>query len=369
MHFSISVILLNQLIKNMIKAFTKYSAITILSRIAILLLFGLIFKSFDLSFVKETTDYEVRSAVFILIYILFGLLIWNGGARISKLIEKKFDESSNITRITILCISYIIYGAVTAFLFGFVYGITDILIFNRYEAWESFTSLSYDLIFGTFLFYFLILSFNGIIFYYRQWKENLLHTERLMRENTEAKYEALRNQIDPHFFFNSLSVLTNLVYKDPDIAADYITQLAKTYRYILDKKFENMVPLETELNFLESYLFLINIRHQDSININIELDEETCNHCLIPPAALQMLFENAIKHTRFSSAEPLSISLKRENNWLIVTNNLRKKQHTEPSSGIGLENIRKRYELIDDNYIIIKEDSDTFTIKIPVIEL
>ena len=110
------------------------------------------------------------------------------------------------------------------------------MAFNRYEAWESFTSLSYDLIFGSFLFYLIILSFNGIIFYYRQWKENLLYTERLMRENTEAKYEALRNQIDPHFFFNSLSVLTNLVYKDPDIAADYITQLAKTYRYILDKK-------------------------------------------------------------------------------------------------------------------------------------
>src|SRR5690606_12450639 len=120
----------------------------------------------------------------------------------------------------------------------------------------------------------------------RQWKENLLHTERLMRENTEAKYEALRNQIDPHFFFNSLSVLTNLVYKDPDIAADYITQLAKTYRYILDKKFENMVLLETELNFLDSYLILINISHQDSIKIDIALDATTRKTCLIPPASL-----------------------------------------------------------------------------------
>jgi LytS/YehU family sensor histidine kinase len=190
-----------------------------------------------------------------------------------------------------------------------------------------------------------------------------------MRENTEAKYAALRNQIDPHFFFNSLSVLTNLVYKDPDVAADYITQLAKTYRYILDKKFENMVSLETELTFLDSYLFLINIRHQGSIIITIELDKDTRSNCLIPPATLQMLFENAIKHTRFSAADPLHISLSRENSWLIVKNNLRKKQNPEFSSGVGLENIKKRYELIGSNNIIIREDNDTFVVKIPIIEL
>ena len=347
---------------------SQSTALNIVSRIAVLLSFGLIFKSFDLSFVKETPDYEIRSAVFVLMYILFGLLIWNGGIKISALIERKFENHTTRTRITILILSYLIYGTITAFLFGFVYSVTDIIIFNRYEAWESFTSLSYDLIFGSFLFYFLILSFNGIIFYYRQWKENLLHTERLMRENTEAKYAALRNQIDPHFFFNSLSVLTNLVYKDPDVAADYITQLAKTYRYILDKKFENMVPLETELTFLDSYLFLINIRHQDSIAVTIQLDKNTRNNCLIPPATLQMLFENAIKHTGFSAASPLHISLSRENNWLIIENNLRKKQNTEFSSGVGLENIKKRYELLDKN-IIVRENDDTFVVKIPIIEV
>lgn len=341
----------------------------IASRVAILMVFGLIFKSFDLSFIREQQDYGLRSVTFIIIYILFGLLIWKGGARISEMVERKFKGPSNRIRITILCLVYILYGGITALLFGFVYGATDILIFNRYEAWESFTALSYNLIFGTFLFYFLIVAFNGIVFYYRKWKENLLHTERLMRENTEAKYEALRNQIDPHFFFNSLSVLTNLVYKDPDIAADYITQLAKTYRYILDKKFENMVSLKTELSFLDSYLFLINIRHQHSINIDITLDNETQENCLVPPATLQMLFENAIKHTKFTSADPLTISLSRENNWLVIKNDLRKKKNAEPSSGVGLENIKKRYELIDESYIIIKEDNNTFTVKIPVIEL
>ena len=348
---------------------TQSAALTITSRIAVLLVFGLLFKSFDLTFVEEAPDYKIRSAAFIIMYVLFGLAIWSGGIKIAILIERKYKNLGNRTRITVLTVSYLIYGIFTALLFGLVYSGTDILLFNRYEAWESFSVFSYELLFGTFLFYFLIVSFNGIIYYYRQWKENLLHTERLIRENTEAKYEALRNQIDPHFFFNSLSVLTNLVYKDPDVAADYITQLAKSYRYILDKKFENVVTLETELNFLDSYLFLINIRHQERINIEIELDKDTCLQCLIPPATLQMLFENAIKHTRFSASDPLHISLKREGNWLVVKNNLRKKQNEEPSSGIGLENIRKRYELIGHSNIIIREEYDSFVVKIPVIEV
>ncbi|WP_052123233.1 sensor histidine kinase [Flavobacterium beibuense] len=345
----------------------KYLTYKIIARIIVLVLFGLIFKSFDLSFIKDNPDYNTRSLVFVTMYVIVGFLIWEGAIRIAKFTERKLSQSGNRKKLIVLCSVFLLYGVIAAFAFGFIYAVTDIFFFNRYEAWDSFTLPSYDLIFGSFLFYFLILAFNGIIFYYRQWRENLLHTERLMRENTEAKYEALRNQIDPHFFFNSLSVLTNLVYKDPDIAADYITQLAKTYRYILDKKFENMVILETELNFLESYLFLINIRHQNSINIEIDLDDDIIKKCLIAPATLQMLFENAIKHTRFSLTSPLFISLKRENNWLIVKNNLCKKQNSEASSGLGLENIKKRYELIGNNSIIICETNDSFIVKIPVI--
>lgn len=348
---------------------TQPAVLTIAIRSAVLLVMGLLFKSFDTTFTDGSPDYRIRSWAFMIMYVLFGLVIWSGGVKIASLIEWKYENRSYRTRMIVLGVSYLVYGVITALLFGLVYSVTDMLMFGRREAWKELSAFSYDLLFGTFVFYFLIVSFNGIVYYYRQWRANLLHTERLIRENTEAKYEALRNQIDPHFFFNSLSVLTNLVYKDPDVAADYITQLAKTYRYILDKKFENMVPLETELNFLDSYLFLINIRHQERINIVIELDNDTCLNCLIPPATLQMLFENAIKHTRFSASDPLHISLKREGGWLVVKNNLRKKQNQEPSSGIGLENIRKRYELIGHSNIIISEENDSFVVKIPVIEV
>ena len=175
-----------------------------------------------------------------------------------------------------------------------------------------------------------------------------MNEERLKRENIQAKYDALRNQVDPHFFFNSLSVLTNLVYKSADLSAEYITQLAKSYRYILDKKFENLVSIKTEQEFLESYFFLIRIRHEESIQFEVSISEETRCTGMLPPATLQMLVENAIKHNRFSAAKPLHISITDHEDSLYIVNELRKRYGVKSSIGLGLDNISKRYELICD---------------------
>lgn len=339
-----------------------------LSRIGVLYLFSLIFKSFDLSFIHDLGTSGVRSQVFSLFYVLLGLLVWEGAVLLTKFMEKRVRHKDPIGRLGIICGSLLAYGILASFVFGFVYGITDILFFQRYEAWESFTSVSYNMLAGTFLFYLMILSFNGIVFYYKGWKEYQLQTERLMRENIQAKYDALRNQIDPHFFFNSLSVLTNLVYKSADLSADYITQLAKIYRYILDKKFENLVSIQTELDFLESYLFLIGIRHQNGIQFSATIEQATRHKGMIPPATLQMLIENAIKHNRFSAHEPLVITVKSEDGFLLISNPVRKKLQPESSSGIGLENIRKRYELASGQGITVSQSDQTFTVKIPIIE-
>ncbi len=207
-----------------------------LFRVLVLYLFSVIFKSFDLTFILDIGTFNIGSQVFSLFYVLLGLLVWEGVILLTKYIEKSIVSIHPTGGLLLLCSLLIVYGVFAAFAFGFVYGVMDILFFGRREAWESFISISYNMIAGTFLFYMMILAFNGIVFYYKGWKEYQVQTERLMRENIQAKYDALRNQIDPHFFFNSLSVLTNLVYKSADLSADYITQLAKIYRYILDKK-------------------------------------------------------------------------------------------------------------------------------------
>lgn len=338
------------------------------SRILILLLFSIIFQSFDMTFTTELRISRVRSMVFSGFYVLYGLLVWEGAVQLANRIERKVKNRTTSIRLLILCVFLVIYGVITAFGFGFVYGLTDILFFHRYEAWESFLSMSYDLHFGTFLFFMMIVAFNGIVFYYKAWKEYQLKTERLMRENIQAKYDALRNQIDPHFFFNSLSVLTNLVYRSADLSADYITQLAKIYRYILDKKFDNLVPVQTELEFLQSYLFLIGIRHQNGIDFEQQLSPEILANGMLPPATLQMLIENAIKHNRFSANEPLKIRVWSDGQFLYVENNISKKIGVESSSGIGLENIRKRYELVSGQPIIIEETLAVFRVKLPLIE-
>lgn len=338
-----------------------------LFRIGILYLFSVIFKSFDLSFIKDIGTFNIRSQVFSLYYILLGLLVWEGAVRLSRSLDKRVNRLRPTGRLLLLMGSLIVYGLLAALAFGFVYGIADRLFFHRREAWESFVSLSYNMLAGTFLFYMMILAFNGIIFYYKGWKEYQVQTERLMRENIQAKYDALRNQIDPHFFFNSLSVLTNLVYKSADLSADYITQLAKIYRYILDKKFENLVSIQTELDFLESYLFLIGIRHHNSIRFRADIDERSRAHGMVPPATLQMLIENAIKHNRFSTNEPLDITVKSENGFLSIANPVRRKISSEVASGIGLENIRRRYELSSGQSIEVIQSSELFTVRIPII--
>jgi sensor histidine kinase YesM len=336
-------------------------------RVLVLYIFSLIFKSFDLTFPHEIGSFLFRGQAFSVLYIVFGLISWEGAVSLSKYIERNVFNESVSYKLLFLCISLLLYGLLISYLFGLCYSVFDIVLFKQYEAWNQFVAFSYDLNFGTFIFYLLLLAYNGVVLYYKNWKESQLNAERLMRENIQAKYDVLKSQIDPHFFFNSLSVLTNLVYKSPDLSAEYITQLAKSYRYILDKKFDNLVTIKTELEFLESYSFLIRIRHQSSIEFHIKISEEVQCAGMVPPATLQMLVENAVKHNRFSANDPLRICIKDENDYLVVSNDLRKRASIQNSIGVGLDNISKRYELTSDKRITVTETLDTFTVRVPII--
>jgi two-component system LytT family sensor kinase len=336
-------------------------------RAVVLYLFSLVFKSFDLSFPHDVGSFVFRGQLFSLMYVLLGLLIWEGAIRISNLIGDRAFNKNLSFKLVLMCVALLVYGLFSSWLFGLCYSLFDIVLFKKYDAWKSFSSFSYDLIFGAFIFYLLLLAYNGIIYYYKNWKESQLNAERLIRENIQAKYDVLKSQIDPHFFFNSLSVLTNLVYKSADLSAEYITQLAKSYRYILDKKFENLVTIKTELEFLESYSFLIRIRHQSSIEFDIDIPDDIKHRGMVPPATLQMLVENAVKHNRFSAGDPLRICISAEDDCLVVTNDLRKRFGVQSSIGVGLDNISRRYELTSDKQIEIIETNDKFIVKVPII--
>lgn len=196
------------------------------------------------------------------------------------------------------------------------------------------------------------------------WRQAAIDSEKLQKEGMAAKYESLKNQVNPHFLFNSLNALTNLVYEDQDKAAKFIKQLSQVYRYVLDTRDKEVVPLEEEHNFLKAYLFLQQIRYGDKLKLDVAIDDVKTK---LPPLVLQMLIENAIKHNVISEDNPLTIRVYADVEYLIVENNLQRKDvMAEESPGIGLENICKRYEFLSDKEVKILQ-TDKFIVKLPLI--
>ena len=213
--------------------------------------------------------------------------------------------------------------------------------------------------------FFISLFLHGKEFLVR-WKAAAVDAEASKRESMMAQYESLKSQVNPHFLFNSLNALTNLVYEDQDKAAKFIKQLSEVYRYVLDTRNREVVGLEEELQFLKAYLFLQQIRFGDKLQIKIELSGVESP---VAPLAFQMLIENAIKHNVISQEDPLTIRLYSTQNYLVVENNLQKKSVLrEDSPGIGLDNIRKRYAFLSDQPIEVNQTEKLFSVRLPILK-
>lgn len=192
---------------------------------------------------------------------------------------------------------------------------------------------------------------------------------RLQNENLQSQFDVLRQQVNPHFLFNSLNVLTSLIKLEPDLAEKFTEHLSKVYRYVLENKDHDLVELRTELDFLEAYMFLLRIRFEEKIRVSIDLDERKYNW-LILPLALQLLIENAIKHNSMSKRTPLTIRIFIDNEgFLIVENNLQERESFMASTGVGLKNIRHRYALLDMPEPEFEKTKNSFIAKIPLKEV
>ena len=193
-----------------------------------------------------------------------------------------------------------------------------------------------------------------------------LENEVLKRENLNASYESLKQQVNPHFLFNCLNTLAFLTKQNPDQAIDFITELSSVYRYMLVHQDKKNVTLRDEIEFLKSYLYLLKIRFGEAIITEITLPEELLNYSM-PSNTLQLLIENAVKHNALSIQKPLSISIYAENNYLTVQNNLRsKKEQLSSSHLVGLNNISNRYLLLKGKDIIIKKTEEKFIVLLPI---
>ena len=239
------------------------------------------------------------------------------------------------------------------------------------------TFLTYDEIFsrGDFRLHFTINIIAIIFIYFMATILNLYQlmlvrsaqAEQLQQQFAQVRLLALKNQVNPHFLFNSLSVLSSLVHVDAAASEKFIVQLAKAFRYILGQKDTDLVNLKDELDFLDAYFYLLTIRFDNKILLkkNIQLNTE---EWFLPPLTLQMLVENAVKHNKMSASEPLTITLNSFTDSLQVTNNINAREEDIISTGIGLDNIKKRMAYLTEKQISILKTTTTFSVNIPLVK-
>jgi PAS domain S-box-containing protein len=191
---------------------------------------------------------------------------------------------------------------------------------------------------------------------------------KVQKENLQSQFEVLKQQVNPHFLFNSLNVLTSLIKVDPDLAESFTERLSKVYRYVLENKEKDLVSLSTELEFLHAYLFLLEIRFMKKLFIETNIDKSYYD-CQILPIAIQLIIENAIKHNTFSKLQPLKIEIfVDEQQQLNIVNNLNERESKFVSTGVGLENIKRRYALVSDRKPEFVKTTEHFIAKLPLLK-
>jgi hypothetical protein len=297
-------------------------------------------------------------SIFVATFII-AVILWEYLLFVSNFLEKHLPVSSKLA-------SRIIVQVILTFICAQTLGY---LLFNyNGKYFNVVTPAGVDAI--TPLLYFMASIILNLVYfgayYFTQWKENLVRAERLQREQTEVRYDALRNQLNPHFLFNALTSLNSLIFENQQLASDFLQQLSKVYRYTLQHKNKETVTLKTELDFITNYISLFKIRFQESIIFNFAINEISKEKG-IPPVTLQMLIENAVKHNIINNINPLIITISSNEEYLIVENKINKKSQVEASNKLGLENLKALYYYLSDKPLEIIETDKKFIVKIPLI--
>lgn len=219
------------------------------------------------------------------------------------------------------------------------------------------------------LFILIILLFGLIVLsknlrYKMRRQADLQERERLLKQNLQNELAALKNQINPHFLFNSLNSLNSLIRENKE-ATTFVNQLSYMYRYILQSGHQDLITVKEELKFIESYVFLIKTRYRDKFSINIDVNDYVSS-VKIPVLALQLLIENAVKHNEISNRNPLNVRVYNNEEFLIVENKIQPRSTFVDSTGQGLVNINKRYLLLKEKNIQISNENNIFRVKLPL---
>jgi two-component system, LytTR family, sensor kinase len=315
----------------------------------------LILTIFMLSFGIKEIDIILRQIVYSL---LNTASIWLGCVVIVQYLWKKYPWEHHPVKHLIL--EVLMITVYTIMVSGLIY-YSSVLFWEMPVITETGAAF-----FITLIITYLITGIHEGVFFYRQWKYNFSKSVRLERDNIEARFEALRSQINPHFLFNSLNSLVSLVENNKN-AVDYIHNLSELLRYMLKSNEKELVLLRDEMAVLENYIKLQQLRFRENLKIDINVGE-SCFHYALPPLSLQMLVENAIKHNVIIQNKPLHIEIGIEKDAIFVRNNLQKKE-VIGSTGQGLKNISGRYRLFTAKPVRIEETNGYFNVSLPLLQV
>lgn len=293
----------------------------------------------------------------------FTAIYWNGAFLIFMMFRKAYPEINQTPKR--LIVTYLVlftWMSIGGIPFKMVLGFVEYTLLGIFAACSEYFMMNFILaiIIGT---------IYETVFFFEKWKDTIRQNEELKNQQIRTQFEVLQNQMSPHFLFNSLNTLTTLIAENQEIAIDFTQNLSEVYRYILQNKDRELVPLSEELEFAKSYLFLLKMRYPDNLSATFKIDKEF-ESMSIAPLTIQMLIENAIKHNVVSKAHPLHIDVYVENGKsIVVKNNLQIKQALEKSTKTGLANIRKRYEYLGKRQIEIITTPKNYMVAIPLINL
>jgi hypothetical protein len=288
---------------------------------------------------------------------------WLGNSYIYGLLDKKYSWQDHLVKRAIWGTLAIIVYSATAFV------LVQMIMFKLMLGSLPDNPVYWGLrssYFAILISFFVSLIFVAVAFF-QNWKNSLLEAERLKAEMMVYKYEALQNQINPHFLFNSFNVLSDLVYEDQKKAVGFIRQLSQLFRYVLDSRDMELVPIKEELEFVKAYSYLLHSRFEDKLSI--QLDFKANDQEMIVPMTLQLLIENCVKHNEISASQPLRVEITRNGAYMKVENNLQLKPVEGDSKKTGLSNIRQQFKYFTDKGILVTKTDHTFSVEVPVLTL
>ena len=303
----------------------------------------------------------ISREVFFLFYLFFFNMNTEGNLFFDRYLNKSLPWFENPRKRIVTQLAFIILW-------------TILTLGLPFTAWYFFNGKSFAyppgpviIFIGSIIF---LLGFLGVAMsrnFFKQWQTSLLKAEYNKQEKLKADYRVLQNQVNPHFLFNCLNVLISEIKHNPNTAVDFTRKLSKVYRYVLQSKNHDLIPLKKELEFIDSFIYLHKVRIGDSLNYSKEISEEAFE-MLLPPLTLQILMENAIKHNVANEENVLIISI-RTNGYkeLLVSNNLQIIENVE-STYTGLSNLNKRYELLNMQGFSYGIQEDDFVVRVPLID-